>query len=97
MMQLLGDHQDGALELQIVNAEGQRGGQNLDEQLRAVGRLSRHEHPVIADRPDFALDSVEGTEVFCEGGTKFGHSWQVTSTFPNGKGLFARLPSNPLV
>src|SRR6266566_9841969 len=39
MVEPLADQQDGALELQIIDAEGQSGRQNLDEELGAVLRL----------------------------------------------------------
>ena len=65
MMKLGGEEQNRALELQIVDAERQRGRQNLDEQLRAVLRLRRDEQPVFSHGPHFALDSIQGAEIFC--------------------------------
>jgi hypothetical protein len=63
MVQLFGDEQDGALELEIVDAERQRSGQNLDEQLCAVLGLGGDKEPVFAYRPHFPLDPIQRAEV----------------------------------
>ena len=78
MAQPLGNQQHGPLELQVVDAEGQRGRQNFDEELRAVLRLRCDEQPVFTDRPYLALNTVQRAERVREGGAEFGHCWQVS-------------------
>ena len=73
MVEPLADQQDGALELQIVDAERQRGRQNFDEELGTVVRLRGDEEPVFTDRPYFALNPVQRAERGREGGAEFGH------------------------
>ena len=97
MPQPLTNQQDGALELQIVDAERQRGGQNLDEELCSVLGLRRDKQAVLAYRAHFTLDPIQGAEGVREGGAQFGHSSQVSPRIPDGKGLLARFSSNPLV
>ena len=64
VLQLLGQQQHGALELEIVDAQRQSGRQNLDQELRAVVGLACHKQPVFSYRPDFALDPIQGAEGF---------------------------------
>jgi len=91
------DQQDCALELQIVDAERQGRGQNLDEELCAVLGLRCDKQAVLAYGPHFTLDPIQRAERFRQGGAQFGHSSQVSPRIPDGKGLLARFSYNPLV
>ncbi len=62
MTQPLADQQHGPLELQVVDAEGQRGRQDFDEEVGTVLRLRCYEEPVLTDRPYLALNPIQRAE-----------------------------------
>src|SRR5258705_11670943 len=97
MVDALAEQQDGALELQIIDAEGQSGRQNLDEELRAVLRLRCDKKPVLPYWPHFTLDPIQRAEGVRQGGAQFRHLWEVSPRTPDGKGLLPGLSCNPLI